>query len=110
MITLSLGLLNRVMRDGNRVTAGAGVTLPSLIRGTKDAGLAGLEFLIGVPAVVGGAVAMNAGTHETETFEHLISLTVVDENGDLQVLSREQTNPSYRNGGLGNRCEYIKEG
>ena len=45
-------------RNGNRVTAGAGVTLPSLLRATKEVGLAGLEKLTGIPAMVGGAVAI----------------------------------------------------
>ena len=100
-LVVSLVCLNRVMRDGDLVTAGAGVTLPSLIRGTKDQGLAGLELLIGVPAVVGGAVAMNAGTRDTETFAHLVSLTVVDASGELSVIGKDQFQPSYRNGGLG---------
>ena len=102
-LTMSLAPLNRVMRDDNRVTAGGAVTLPALIRGTKDLGLAGLELLIGIPAVVGGAVAMNAGTHDTETFEHLVSITVVNETGDLEVLARDQLQPSYRDGGLGEK-------
>lgn len=100
-LTLSLSALNRVMRDGTRITAGAGVTLPSLIRGTKDQGLAGFELLIGVPAVVGGAVAMNAGTRDTDTFERLVSVTVVDEQGQIRVLGKDQLAPSYRNGNLG---------
>ena len=100
-ITVSLALLNRLMRDENRITAGAGVTLPSLIRSTKDLGLAGLELLIGIPAHVGGAVAMNAGTRDTDTFTHLVSLTVVDEDGMLRVLGPEQFHPEYRDGGLG---------
>ncbi len=104
-LTVSLNQLNRVTRDEERVTAGAGVTLPSLIRGTKDLGLAGLELLIGVPAVVGGAVAMNAGTRDVETFEYLVSVTVVDieAGGELCVLSREQMQPKYRDGGLASK-------
>src|SRR5690606_37124396 len=67
-VVVHLGALNRVVRDGTRLTAGAGVTVPSLLRGAREAGLAGLEVLTGVPAEVGGAVAMNAGTREGETF------------------------------------------
>ncbi len=100
-LTVSLVHLNRVMRDEFRITAGAGVTLPSLIRGTKDLGLSGFELLIGIPAVVGGAVAMNAGTRDTEMFERLVSVTVVDESGEIRVLARDQTQPKYRNGGFG---------
>jgi UDP-N-acetylmuramate dehydrogenase len=99
-LTVSLSTLNRVIRDGERITAGAGVTLPSLIRGTKDQGLAGLELLIGIPAVVGGAIAMNAGTRDTEVFDCLVSLTVVDEFGEIRVLDKEAFRPEYRDGGI----------
>jgi len=100
-VVLHLAKLNRISREGNRVTVGAGVTLPSLLRTTREAGLAGLEKLTGIPAVVGGAVAMNAGTRDGETFEHLVSLTIVQPDGRLVVLPREDCSPSYRNGGLG---------
>ncbi len=97
---LHLGNLNRIVRDGNRITVGAGVTLPSLLRATKEVGLAGLEKLTGIPALVGGAVAMNAGTRDGETFEHLVSLTLADSDGRLVVLGKERFAPTYRDGGL----------
>lgn len=97
---LQLGNLNRIVRDGNRITAGAGVTLPSLLRATKEVGLAGLEKLTGIPAVVGGAVAMNAGTRDGETFEHLVSLTLVDPDGRLEIVGKDRFRATYRDGGL----------
>lgn len=100
---LHLGSLNRMVRDGTRITAGAGVTLASLLRSTKEVGLAGLETLTGIPAQVGGAVAMNAGTRDGETFDHLVSLTVLEPDGTLRVLAKEQLQPRYRDGGLGDR-------
>ena len=100
-VVLHLAKLNRIGREGDRVTVGAGVTMPSLLRTTREAGLAGLEKLTGIPAVVGGAVAMNAGTRDGETFEHLVSLTVVQPDGRLKVLSRDDCSPTYRDGGLG---------
>lgn len=99
-VVLQLGSLNRMVRDGNRVTVGAGVTLPSLLRATKEAGLAGLEQLVGIPAVVGGAVAMNAGTREGETFDRLVSLTIVTKDGELAVRGRQDLAPVYRDGRL----------
>ena len=87
---LHLQSLNRVQRDGNRITAGAGVTMPSLLRAAKEAGLAGLEKLTGIPAMLGGAVAMNAGTRDGETFEHLVSLTLVDRDGNVVVLGSDR--------------------
>ncbi|MBM3973343.1 MAG: UDP-N-acetylmuramate dehydrogenase [Planctomycetes bacterium] len=97
---LHLPSLNRIQRDGNRITAGAGVTLPSLLRAAKEAGLAGLEKLTGIPAMVGGAVAMNAGTRDGETFEHLVSLTLVDRDGNVVVHGRDRFRACYRDGGL----------
>jgi UDP-N-acetylmuramate dehydrogenase len=98
---MHLGNLGRIVRDGNRITAGAGVTLPSLLRATKEVGLAGLEKLTGIPALVGGAVAMNAGTRDGETFDHLLSLTLVDRDGKVVVMGRDRFRASYRDGGLG---------
>lgn len=100
---LHLGDLNRMVRDKNRITAGAGVTLASLLRSTKEVGLAGLEKLTGIPAMVGGAVAMNAGTRDGETFEYLTSLTVLEPTGELAVLAKKDLKPRYRDGGLGDR-------
>lgn len=100
-VVVSLAALNRTVRDGPRVTAGAGVSLPSLLRQTKDAGLAGLELLTGIPAVVGGAVAMNAGTHDGETFQHIVSLAVVNPAGEIEVWDKSRFAPRYRDGGLG---------
>lgn len=98
---LYLGNLNRIVRDGERITAGAGVTLPSLLRATKEVGLAGLERLTGIPAQVGGAVAMNAGTRDGETFDVLTSLVLVEPDGSIAVRGREQCQPAYRNARLG---------
>jgi UDP-N-acetylmuramate dehydrogenase len=53
------------------VRAGGAVPLPVLARRTAAAGLAGLEFYVGIPGSVGGAVRMNAGGHGRETVEVL---------------------------------------
>ena len=100
---LHLGAFQRMVRDGTRIAAGSGVTLASLMRATKEVGLAGLEKLCGIPAHVGGAVAMNAGTRDGETFDHLVSITVLDAGGDLHVVAPKDLTPRYRDGGLGDR-------
>ena len=76
------------------------LTLPSLLRATKEVGLAGLEKLTGIPAQVGGAVAMNAGTRDGETFDHLVSLTLVEPEGRLDVRGKDRFRAVYRDGGL----------
>lgn len=100
-VVMTLSRLDGIVRDGTTITAGAGVGLPSLLRASRDIGLAGLEVLCGIPAVVGGAVAMNAGTRDGQSFDRLTRLTIVDPDGEIREVERKETEPSYRNGGLG---------
>jgi UDP-N-acetylmuramate dehydrogenase len=60
------------------VRAGGAVALPVLARRAAAAGLAGLEFFVGIPGSVGGAVRMNAGGHGRETADVLRRAWVVD--------------------------------
>ena len=64
--------------DGTRVRAGAAVSLPVLARQTAAAGLTGLEWAVGVPGSVGGAVRMNAGGHGSDTAALLRRYRFVD--------------------------------
>ncbi len=64
--------------DGNRVKAGAGLSLPVLARRTAAAGLNGLEWAVGVPGSVGGAIRMNVGGHGSDTSATLVSLRWID--------------------------------
>ncbi len=72
------GEFNSVAIDGGIVTAGGGVSLPQLARHCASSGRGGLEFYVGIPGSVGGAVAMNAGGHGSDTAEWLIDATIID--------------------------------
>ena len=74
---------------------GAGTPLPGLVRRTAKAGLSGLEGLLGVPAVIGGAVAMNAGTRFGEMSDTLQEVEVFVD-GRLERLSADALGLSYR--------------
>ena len=56
------GCLGRAEFNGEEAVAGAGVSLSALIREAAALNLGGIECLVGIPATIGGAVAMNAGT------------------------------------------------
>jgi UDP-N-acetylmuramate dehydrogenase len=56
------GCLGRAEFNGEEAVAGAGVGLSALIREAAALNLGGLEALVGIPATIGGALAMNAGT------------------------------------------------
>ena len=60
------------------VHAGAAVPLPVLARRAAAAGRGGLEFFVGIPGSVGGAIRMNAGGHGRETADVTVSADVVD--------------------------------
>jgi UDP-N-acetylmuramate dehydrogenase len=64
--------------EGDRARAGAALSLPVLARRTSAAGLRGLEWAVGVPGSVGGAVRMNAGGHGSDTAATLVEYAWVD--------------------------------
>jgi UDP-N-acetylmuramate dehydrogenase len=66
--------------DGEQVevSAGGGAGLPVLARRTVEAGLTGLEWAVGVPGSVGGAVRMNAGGHGSDTASCLLRYRWLD--------------------------------
>ena len=64
--------------EGNRVMAGAAVSLPVLARRTVAESLTGFEWAVGVPGSLGGAVRMNAGGHGSDMASSLVSADTVD--------------------------------
>jgi UDP-N-acetylmuramate dehydrogenase len=76
------GDFDEIETVGDTVRAGGAVGLPVLARRLAASGLTGLEFYVGIPGTVGGAVRMNAGGHGRETVEVLRSARLVDLLGD----------------------------
>ncbi len=81
------------------VWLGAATPLPGLVRRAADAGWSGLEGLLGVPAVLGGAVAMNAGTRFGEIADTLREVEVFV-NGGPERLPADALEFSYRHSEL----------
>ena len=77
------------------VWLGAATPLPGLVRRAQHMGLSGLEGLLGIPAVLGGAIAMNAGTRFGEMSDSLKEVEVFIEN-KLERLSVSELKLSYR--------------
>lgn len=83
--------------DGLEVKAGAGAPLPRVARGSVDAGIAGLEFLVGVPGSVGGAVRQNAGCFGVETSDRLVSADIVAmKSGETFTMGVDSLGLGYR--------------
>lgn len=78
VIRLGKGFSAVDVRNDGTVVAGASVPLPILARTAAEAGRGGLEFYVGIPGSVGGAIVMNAGGHGSDTASVLVEATVLD--------------------------------
>lgn len=85
---------------GNRIIAEAGLWVPQLARQAMLAGLSGLEHTIGIPGTLGGLVMMNGGSHRKGIGENVVRVTVVDRDGQLVQMNREECDFSYRHSAL----------
>ena len=91
------GVMNVVERlAGNRVYAGAGATAPKLARFCAKQDLVGAEFFAGIPGLVGGALAMNAGAFGGETWRHVLSVETIDRKGNRRKRNAEEYQVGYR--------------
>jgi UDP-N-acetylmuramate dehydrogenase len=87
--------------DGTTVRAGGATALPVLARRTAAAGLRGLEWAVGVPGSVGGAVRMNAGGHGSDVAASLVEVRVVDlASGHDGVVAAADLHLGYRRSAL----------
>ncbi len=86
--------------DEGLVTAGAGVMLPALSRRAASADLGGLEFAIGIPGTVGGALQSNAGIGDRREIGPLVETVRVLRGAEIVTLGRDDLSFEYRNSNL----------
>jgi len=79
-----------------QMRVGAGVSLAYLARQVARRGWSGLEWAIGIPGTVGGAVVMNAGAHKSCIADILIDIEVISGNGIHQTLTNADLEYGYR--------------
>jgi UDP-N-acetylenolpyruvoylglucosamine reductase len=85
-----------VARPGGRVWAGAGLRLKKLCGLAAKAGLAGFEFLEGIPGSVGGALRMNAGAMGGWMFDVVEEVRIMSLDGELTTLAKSAMHVDYR--------------
>lgn len=86
-----------IVIDGSRVRAGAGASLATVARAAAKSDLGGLEWLVGVPGSVGGAVRMNAGCFGSETSDVLLEAKFLNlTTGIVDVRTPAALEMSYR--------------
>lgn len=82
--------------EAGRVTVAAGEPLPRLAWQAAERGWQGLEWAVGIPGSVGGAVVMNAGAHKSCIADNLVNAQVLLPSRTLKTLTCEQLGYSYR--------------
>jgi UDP-N-acetylmuramate dehydrogenase len=95
LINLSRGL-DAINVKGQTIVAEAGIALSRLLRLCEANALSGLEALTGIPGTVGGALRMNAGSWGVELGNLISSLTVMDAQGEIGEMKRQEVEFSYR--------------
>ncbi len=85
---------------GDQIQAGAAAADVNIARKARDAGIGGLEFLVGIPGVLGGALRMNAGAYEREIKDVFISADALTRSGDAVQFTHADMEFSYRLSGV----------
>lgn len=96
-VVIKLGpALGCIEARGDRVLAQAGASLAGLISHVRSLGLRDLDFLVGIPGSVGGALAMNAGIPEEEIADVVTRVGALTFDGKFITLSRDDCRFGYR--------------
>ncbi|MEO0453749.1 MAG: UDP-N-acetylmuramate--L-alanine ligase [Verrucomicrobiota bacterium] len=87
---------SKIHIEGDTIEAGAGARLKEIAYGAQKAGLAGFEFMEGIPASVGGALRMNAGAMQSWMFEVVQSIRMASLEGEILEVPASDIQAQYR--------------
>jgi UDP-N-acetylmuramate dehydrogenase len=82
--------------DGPMVRAASGAAMATLVKRCTAAGLAGIEFGISIPGSVGGAVWANAGAHDGEMKDVVVSVDAWTAEAGVRTLGNAECAFAYR--------------
>jgi UDP-N-acetylmuramate dehydrogenase len=98
----------KVEASGTRVRAGAAALDANVARAAAEAGIAGLEFLRGVPGTIGGALKMNAGCYGREIKDIFVEATALDGRGNRITLTPADMHFVYRHTSVRDELIFIE--
>ncbi|MGC8612018.1 MAG: UDP-N-acetylmuramate dehydrogenase [Athalassotoga sp.] len=101
--------LNKYKFDGEYVIAESGVKLSILLSETIKRGISGLEFSIGIPGTIGGAIFMNTGAFDGEISKCVESVEIINEEGKTFEMKAEDLKFSYRHSLFHEKRMWIKK-
>lgn len=95
-------IFSSITVDGNVLTFGSGISLAMASKKAASLSLSGLEFAVGIPGTIGGAVYMNAGAYDGEMAKVVTCVRVMDMQGKISELQASELDFAYRHTALQN--------
>ena len=95
-------IFSSITVEGNVLTFGSGISLAMASTKAASLSLSGLEFAVGIPGTIGGAVYMNAGAYDGEMAKVVTSVRVMDREGKISELKASELAFAYRHTALQN--------
>jgi len=105
--SLNLSQNNNMRSKSNVVTVSGNTLLEDLSRITVEKNIGDLSYCTGIPGTVGGGIAGNAGAFGRQIGDHLVSAEIIDLNGDVQTVTRDQLGFAYRHSILKETGEIV---
>lgn len=96
VISLRHEVFSQIQAVENGLQCGAGARLNHIANAARDAGLAGLEFLEGIPGCLGGALRMNAGAMGGAMFEQVVTVRFMTRDGQVEERPGSEMDAVYR--------------
>ena len=86
--------------NNNIINCGPATPKSVLAEYAANNNLTGFEFLYCIPGTVAGGVVMNSGCYGSDISKVVLSVTVIDMNGEIKIISNKDINFSYRHSSL----------
>jgi UDP-N-acetylmuramate dehydrogenase len=102
------GSFGKIAAEGTRIRAGAAALDAAVARAAAEAGVAGLEFLRGIPGTIGGALRMNAGCYGREIKDVFVEARAVDGSGNIATLNASDMEFVYRKTGASEDLIFVE--
>lgn len=108
-IVLQIGLkeIKVEKKESALIEVDAGVMLGTLAQVLLKQSISGFEFAAGIPGSIGGAIRMNAGAYGGEMKDIIKNVTVLNEKGEINILTNKECEFSYRHSRFTNSKEIV---
>lgn len=91
---------SNIIRIGDSLEAGSGTAMTLLANVAVEQGLVGLEFAVGIPGSLGGAVIMNAGAFGLHIGDKIHSVKLISSGGEPVTMGKDDLSFGYRTSNL----------